>query len=108
MFRIFVVQPRLLFPRVIAQSGAFLVSAYHKTFDIRCGPDDCDVPYNCYRLTVKAKSKRSIRKELQSLNISRETLFPELDEAAKAILKDIDDEEHTHVQGPGGNTWIST
>ena len=108
LFRIFVVQPRLLFPRVIAQSGAFLVSAYHKTFDVQCGPDDCDLPYNCYRLTVKAKSKCSIRKELQSLNISRETLFPELDKAAQAILKDTDDEEHTHVQGPGGNTWIST
>ena len=56
LFRIFIVQPRLLFPRVRAQSGAFLVSAYHKTFDfesdvphegnVRYKPDDCDVPYN--------------------------------------------------------------
>ena len=97
LFRIFIVQPRLLFPRVRAQSGAFLVSAYHKTFDfeskephernIRYRPDNCDVPYNYYRLTVEAGKKRSIREELESLNISTETLFPELDESAKAIVE---------------------
>ncbi len=97
LFRIFIVQPRLLFPRVRAQSGAFLVSAYHKTFDfeskechernIQYQPDNYDVPYNYYRLTVPACKKQSIRKELESLNISRETLFPELSESAKAIVK---------------------
>ena len=97
LFRIFIVQPRLLFPRVRAQSGAFLVSAYHKTFDfeskephernIRYRPDNCDVPYNYYRLTVKAGRKQSILEELQSLNISTETLFPELDKSAEAIVE---------------------
>ena len=102
LFRIFVVQPRLLFPRVRAQSGAFLVSARHKRFDFerldsdrtrdhdrnsKYRLDEYDVPYNYYRLTVKAGCKESIREELKSLNISEETLFPEFDKSAKAIVK---------------------
>lgn len=98
MFRIFIVQPRLLFPRVIAQSGAFLVSGYHKTFDFesderherntRLRAENCDVPYNYYRLTVESGSKRAILDELQSLNISKEALFPGVDESAKAIREE--------------------
>ena len=98
LFRIFIVQPRLLFPRVRAQAGAFLVSAYHETFDfesdekhehnMRYRTDNCDVPYNYYRLRIKSGEKRSILEELQSLNISKETLFPSVDESARAILKD--------------------
>ena len=96
MFRIFIVQPRLLFPRVRVQSGAFLVSAHHERFDFESKDehdrnslyrtDKYDVPYNYYRLTVKAECKESILKELESLNISRETLFPGLESSAKAIV----------------------
>ena len=93
MFRIFIVQPRLLFPRVRVQSGAFLVSAHDGRFDFDCKDknnryraDKYDVPYNYYRLTVKAECKESILKELESLNISRETLFPGLESSAKAIV----------------------
>ena len=98
LFRIFIVQPRLLFDRIRAQSGAFLVSAHHKTFDfesdakhernVRYGKENCDVPYDYYRLTVKSGKKRSILDELQSLNISKETLLPGVEESAKAILED--------------------
>ena len=97
LFRIFIVQPRLLFPRVRAQSGAFFVSAYHKTFDfdsdthegnVRYRMENCDVPYNYHRMTVKSERKRAILDELQSLNISKEILFPEVDESARAILEE--------------------
>ena len=95
LFRIFIVQPRLLFPRVIAQSGAFLVSAHHKRFDFewkeqsgRLPTGKYDVPYNYYRLRVKAGCKESILNELQSLNISWETLFPGLESSATAIVKE--------------------
>ena len=96
LFRIFIVQPRRLFPRLRAQSGAFLVSAHHKTFDFepkeqynRCyRANDNDVPYNYYRLDVMAKKKCSILKELRTLNISEETLFPELEKSAKAVVDD--------------------
>ena len=93
LFRIFIVQPRRLFPRLRAQSGAFLVSAHHKTFDFepkeQCGRyrmDRHDVPYNYYRLDVINKCR--IRKELHSLNISEETLFPELEKSATAVVDD--------------------
>ena len=119
LFRIFIVQPRQMFPRVIAQSGAFLVSAHHKRFDFeskekhdrnsRYRPNDNDVPYNYYRLRVKAKSKPSIREELQSLNISKETLFPELEISAKTIVNETERRNNTpHAKIPGGNPWIST
>ena len=44
------------------------------------------MPYNYRRLRVKWVNKPAIRKELESLNISEETLFPELDKSAKTIL----------------------
>ena len=102
LFRIFIVQPRRLFPRARAQSGAFLVSAYQKRFDFEFDlkskephdrniwfrPHDWDVPYNYYRLTVKAGSKKQILKELESLNISEYTLCPELEKSAEAIVDD--------------------
>lgn len=98
LFRIFIVEPRKLFPRVIVQSGAFLVSAYHETFDfesnerhernVRHRPDNCDVPYNYYRLTVRADRKRSILEELKSLNISPDTIYPELQYSAEEIVKE--------------------
>ena len=98
LFRIFVVQPRLLFPRARAQSGAFLVSARHKRFDFECEvpherntkyrTDNSDVPYNYYRMTVKGGRKKCILKELKSMNISEDTLCPELEKSAEAIVKE--------------------
>ena len=95
LFRIFIVQPRRLFPRLIAQSGAFLVSAHHERFDFASekenseyGSDKPDVPYDYYRFKVKGDDKKSIREELRSLDISTETLFPGLESSAKAIKGD--------------------
>ena len=96
LFRIFIVQPRRLFPRLRAQSGALLVSAYHKRFNFerkegqqnQYRANDHDVPYNYYPLTVEAGRKKFILKELESLNISWETLFPGLESSAKAIVDD--------------------
>ena len=95
LFRIFIVQPRRLFPRVRAQSGAFLVSAHHERFDFASekenseyGSDKPDVPYDYYRFKVKGDDKKSIREELRSLDISTETLFPGLESSAKAIKGD--------------------
>ena len=84
LFRIFIVQPRRLFPRVRAQSGAFLVSAYHERFDIK-KINEYDVPYDYHRYRVRDGNKRQILQELESLNISRETLFPGLESSANAI-----------------------
>ena len=47
---------------------------------------NCDIPvYAHYTLTVK--HKLNLLKELRLLNITRETLFPGLDESAKAVTE---------------------
>ena len=88
-FRVFVVEPQQSFERVRAQSGAFLISAFHERFE-RCQVLDCnsDIPvYDHFTLEVPNDVKLHILNELRLLNISRETLFPGLDEAAKAVTQ---------------------
>lgn len=89
LFRVFVVEPQQSFERIRAQSGAFLISAFHKRFErneiLQLNPD---IPvYDYYMLTVGASRKDSIMKDLRLLNITRESLFPGLDEAAKAVTQ---------------------
>ena len=86
-FRVLVVEPQQSFERVRAQSGAFLVSAFHERFE-RCEvlKYNRDIPiYDHFTLQVRKKDKQQILNELRVLNISRETLYPGLDEAAKAV-----------------------
>ena len=90
-FRVFVVEPQQSFERLRAQSGAFLISAFHERFErneiLKLNPNIpvCNL-YNHYTLTVSGDSKKdNIMEDLRLLNITRETLFPGLDEAAKAV-----------------------
>ena len=89
LFRVFVVEPQRSFERLRVQSGAFLISAFHERFErneiLRCNPG---IPvYDHYTLTVSRESKQHIMDELRLLNITRESLFPGLDEAANAITQ---------------------
>ena len=87
LFRVFVVEPKRSFERIRAQSGAFLISAFHERFE----PEEIlkwnrGIPiYDHYVLAVPRENKESIIQELRLLNITRETLFPGLDEAATAV-----------------------
>ena len=89
LFRVFVVEPQRSFERIRAQSGAFLISAFHERFE----PDKIlewndGIPiYDHYALKVPHKDKEDIMKELSLLNITRETLFPGIDEDAKAVTR---------------------
>lgn len=88
LFRVFVVQPRQTFERLSVQSGAFFISAFHERFEqdvIRRWNDRIPV-YEHFVLTVPAKFKQEIMAELRILNMTRDTLFPSLDEAASAIV----------------------
>ena len=87
LFQVFVVEPKRAFERIKAQSGAFLISAFHKRFErdeiLKCNPG---IPvYDHYMLKVADKCKEDLMDELSLLNITRESLFPGLDEAAKAV-----------------------
>ena len=89
LFKVFVVEPQRLFERIRAQSGAFLISAFHERFErseiLRQNPG---IPiYDHYFLNVPKAKKRGILDELRMINITRETLFPGLDESARAITQ---------------------
>ena len=97
-FRVFVVEPQQSFERIRAQSSAFLISAFHERFErdeIRKYKAGTPL-YGHFILRVPHVRKKKILKELRLLNITRETLFPGLDEAARAITR-------RYVGRPGEN-----
>lgn len=88
-YRVFVVEPQQSSERLRAQSGAFLISAFHKRFEraavLKKNPG---IPvYAHYQLDVaKCKHKTNMMRELKMLNITKETLRPGLDSAAQAVM----------------------
>ena len=88
-FRVFVVEPQQSVERVRAQSGAFLVSAFHERLERSAILDwNPMIPvYDHSTLEIANEHKQQILHELRLLNISREALFPGLDEAAKAVTQ---------------------
>lgn len=89
LFRVSVVEPQQLSERVKAQAGCFLVSAFHERFEREKILEwNNDIPiYAYYCLSIPKECKTNIVDNLQLLNITRETLFPGLDESAAAITK---------------------
>ena len=88
-YRVIIVEPQKSSERIRAQSGAFLVSAFHQRFEqdeILRWNDGIPV-YDHYQLTIPGECKADILDELRMLNITRETLFPGLDSSAEAITE---------------------
>ena len=88
-YGVYAVEPQRSSERIRAQSGAFLVSAFHERFEreeILKWNDETPV-YAHYRWIVAADDKQDIIEELRSLDIRRESLFPSLDTAAESILE---------------------
>ena len=88
LFRVFIVQPQLVFERIRAQSGAFLISAFHERFESeQVLKWNCDIPmYSHFPIRVSG-CKSSIIKDLRQLNVTHATLYPGVDESSKAIEK---------------------
>ena len=89
LFRVFVVEPQWSFERLRAQSGAFLVSAFHERFErnevLRWNKD---IPtYSHFILNLPQAQKESVLADLRLLNVTREVLFPSVDEAASAVTE---------------------
>ena len=87
LFRVLIVEPQQFSERIRVQSGAFLLSAFHERFErdeILAFNSQTPIYYH-YKPTIFWNHKRSILRELRLLNISRETLYPGLDESARAI-----------------------
>ena len=88
-YRVLIVEPQQSSERIRSQSGAFLLSAFHERFERQQiqGFNKGLPVYNYYSLRIRANSKSGIISDLQSFNVSRETLFPGLDESARAVTE---------------------
>lgn len=89
MYKVLVVEPQLMFEQLRAQSGAFLMSAFHERFErdevLKWNPD---IPiYSHYTLTIPRNRKKSILDDLALLDVTRETLFPSVEESADSVRK---------------------
>ena len=87
LFKVFIVEPQQSFERIKAQSGAFIISAFHERFEkkeILAWNKHMPV-YDHYQFIIPAESKEKILDELFFHNVRQEVLFPDLDEAAEAI-----------------------
>ena len=86
-FKVYVVEPKQSFPRVRAQSGAFLISAFHNRFEkTEVLKWNKDLPiYEHFTFELPSYRKDSILDDLAELNVTEESLFPELEIAANAI-----------------------
>ena len=89
LFEVFIIEPRQSFDRIRAQSGAFLISAFHERFEseqvLEWNPG---IPvYDHYVLSVPSETKQTILEDLRLLHITRESLYPSLDEAATAVME---------------------
>ena len=88
-YRVFFVEPRRSSERMRAQSGAFLLSAFHERFETEeiLKRNESTPIYEHCMLTIPCESKPDIIEELRELNISHELLFPGLDSSARAIAQ---------------------
>ena len=87
-YRVIIVEPQQSSERVSKQAGAFLVSAFHERFErkeIEGRNEGVPPLYAHYQLIIPANAKQTILEELAMLDITRESLFPGLDESANAV-----------------------
>ena len=93
-FCVFVVEPQQSFERIRVQSGAFLISAFHERFEEeKILALNKDIPlYYHHKINVPANEKKHILEKLQVLNMNREVLFPSLEKASDAIVKQYETE----------------
>ena len=89
-YKVFVVEPQQFSERVKAQSGAFLISAFHENFDrdavIEMNKTSPPPVYAHYKLAIPGICKKEIKNELRLLNVTDETLLPGLDASAKSVI----------------------
>ena len=89
LYQVFVIEPQQSHDRIRAQAGAFLTSAFHHRFERNevLRHNDRITIYAHDMLSIPSESKPVIIDELQLLNITRETLFPGLDESTGEITE---------------------
>ena len=89
LFRVFVVEPRRSFNRIRAQSGAFMLSAFHQQFEgseVARRLADTKL-YDHHVLTIPAGVKDEVRKELNWFGVNSQTLYADVESAAGAVTR---------------------
>lgn len=86
LFKRIHVRPKMNNPRIVAQSGSFILFGLdrHKLPGFQ-------IHIKVVRLVVEAGAKAAIRRELAYLGITESSLFPELDRAASNIVERLRD-----------------
>ena len=91
LLRVLVVEPKQRFERLRAQSGAFMISAFHDRFEreevVKNGAGQ--PVYWHYKLRVPPDCKETLRKELGWMDISQQRLYGDVSTAAEGITKRI-------------------
>lgn len=82
LMRVICVRPRLENPRIIRQEGAFLLFGCDGQ---KNRPAELPVPVILARLIINRNEKQELLDQLETLGISRATLFPEIDEVASYV-----------------------
>lgn len=89
LYGVFVVEPQQRDERVVAQSAAFLLSAFRERFDF---PRDDNWnsgarAYGHRTLRVAGEAKEHLRRDLELMGITRQSLFPGLDTSAEEVMR---------------------
>lgn len=87
LFRVLIVEPNRLFPRLRAQSSAFLLSAFHQRFEAKAIAEvDRSMPvYGHIRIDIAYEVKMEILRQLDRFKVNEETMFPGLEATSKTI-----------------------
>ena len=85
----FVVEPRRSFDRIRAQSGAFMLSAFHERFE---GDEVAKrlagtKLYDHYVIKIPEDVKKKVRKELDWVGVNPQTLLADVESAADAVTR---------------------
>jgi len=89
--RAFFVRPLYSNPRIRAQAGGFLVSAFAREYTKIQENEAEKISYQSF--LIKADDKRKIIKELDALQINEMTLFPEIEHAAAYLKQQYQQQE---------------
>ena len=91
LFRILIVEPKQRFERLRAQSGAFMISAFHDRFERdKILKKSAGQPvYWHYKLRVPPGCKEKLREELGWMDINQPRLYGDVSTAAEGITKRI-------------------
>ena len=91
LFRVLIVEPKQNFERLRAQSGAFMISAFHDRFEREevIKKSAGQPVYWHYKLRVPPGCKEKLREELGWMDINQPRLYGDVSTAAEGITKRI-------------------